>query len=519
MGEAKQENKKEISSASSQPENFPKPSSAKPQQSNAPSQAPPENLQPPNSPAQIPSADLQPIKAPPPKEPTPAFIKKIEKINKENPCLIHDISSCVRCGRCAIACQKIQGLSPMEFEEGSHRWKFCPTISHSENAAFCVYCGQCILACPNGSIKEKEHINEVRAAISDPSKIVIAQTAPAVRASLGETQGMPAGSLITGKMVAALRRLGFDKVMDTAFAADLTIMEEGNEFIGRLEKNENLPLITSCCPAWVRYAEKFFPQMLPNLSSCKSPHQMFGAIAKTYYAKKSNLDPKNIVVVSIMPCIAKKFECSRPEMNSSGYKDVDYVLTTRELGKMLKEANIELRALPDEFFDHAMGAASGAGTIFGASGGVMEAALRTVADKLDTAELPKIDYEQVRGMDGTRTATIEINSKKINVAVVHGLKNAKALLEKVQSGEQKLHFIEIMACPGGCIAGGGQPIPTNPEIVKKRAAALYHQDLILPLRKSHKNPEIIALYNEFLQTPGSEKAHKLLHTIYAKREN
>jgi len=451
--------------------------------------------------------------------PTPDFLNKISQLNKINPCLIHNPSSCIRCGRCALACQKTQGLSPIEFEEGSHRWKHCPTLSHKENAAFCVYCGQCALACPNGSIKEKENIDDVRKAISAPSKIVIAQTAPAIRASLGETQGMPAGSLITGKMVCALRRLGFDKVMDTAFSADLTILEEGTEFIQRLEKNENLPLITSCCPAWILYAEKFFPQMLSNLSSCKSPHQMFGAIAKTYYAQKNNLNPKDIVVVSIMPCTAKKFECSRPEMNSSGFKDVDFVLTTRELGKMLKESDIELRTLPDEFFDPLMGSASGAGTIFGAAGGVMEAALRTVADKLEGADLPKIDYTKVRGLEGVKFATIEIKSKKINIAAVSGLKNAKAFLEKVQSGEQKLHFIEIMACPGGCIAGGGQPIPTNPEIAQKRAMALYHQDAILPLRKSHKNPEIISLYSEFLNSPGSQKSHKLLHTKYSKIEN
>lgn len=451
--------------------------------------------------------------------PTQEFLDNVSGINKKNPCLIHNPSACVRCGRCALACQKTQGLSPIEFEEGSHKWKYCPTLSHEENASFCVYCGQCALACPTGAIKERENIEDVKRAISDPSKIVIAQTAPAIRASLGETQGMPPGSLITGKVVCALRRLGFDKVMDTSFCADLTVMEEGSEFMQRLAQNRNLPILTSCCPAWIRYAEKFFPDMLANLSSCKSPHQMFGALAKTYYAKKNGADPKNIVVVSIMPCIAKKFECARSEMNSSGFRDVDFVLTTRELGKMLKEANIELRALPDEFFDSVMGSASGAGTIFGASGGVMEAALRTVADKIEGKDLPDIEYTQVRGIEGVRFSTVEIGSKKINVAIVHGLKNAKTLLEKVKAGEQKLHFIEIMACPGGCVGGGGQPIPTNPEIAKKRALALYHQDAILPLRKAHKNPEIISIYSEFLGTPGSEKAHKLLHTTYKKIES
>ncbi|MFH1307204.1 MAG: [FeFe] hydrogenase, group A [Candidatus Micrarchaeota archaeon] len=458
-------------------------------------------------------------KTPPKKTPTPAFVKRIEKISQSDPCLFHDVFKCTRCGRCAIACQKIQGLSPMEFDEGSHRWKFCPTISHGPNVAFCVYCGQCILACPNSTIMEKEHIQEVRNAISNPEKIVIAQTAPAIRASIGETQGMPPGTLLTGRMIAALRRLGFDKVLDTAFGADLTIMEEANELIERINSGKNLPMTTSCCPAWIRYVERFFPNLLSNVSSCKSPHQMFGTIAKTYYAKKHSLNPANIVVVSIMPCVAKKFECLRPEMNSSGYKDVDYVLTTRELGKMLNNANIKLHTLPDEFYDPVMGSASGGGTIFGATGGVMEAVLRTAADRLEGKELKKIEYSEVRGLEGVRKASVQLGGKKINIAIVHGLVNAKKLLEEVQKKKTNLHFIEIMACPGGCVGGGGQPIPTNPEIVKKRALAIYHQDAILPLRKSHKNPEIISLYKEFLSHPGSEKSHKLLHTKYRERKS
>jgi len=451
-------------------------------------------------------------------EPSASFLKILEAENRQNPSLCHDASKCTRCGRCAIQCQKIQGLSPMEFEEGSHRWKVCPTLSHGPNRAFCVYCAQCSLACPTGAISEKSSLQEVKNAIADASKFVIVQTAPAVRASLGETQGMPAGSLITGKVVSALRRLKFDKVLDTDFGADLTIMEEAHELLQRLEKNQNLPLITSCCPAWVKYAEHFYPSLLNNISTCKSPHQMFGAIAKSYYAKKLNLSPEKITVVSIMPCTAKKFECLRPEMQNSGFRNVDYVLTTSELGKWLQEEKIELRALPDEFYDDLMGASSGAGAIFGASGGVMEAALRCASEKLEGKKIENPEFSQVRGEDGVREATVQAGGKTLNLAIAHGLKNSKKLLEDIKNKKSKYHFIEIMACPGGCAGGGGQPIPTNPEIVKKRKLALYHQDAILTLRKPQDNPQIISLYNEFLEEPGSKKAHELLHTTYGARE-
>ncbi|PIT84784.1 ferredoxin [Candidatus Micrarchaeota archaeon CG10_big_fil_rev_8_21_14_0_10_45_29] len=452
-------------------------------------------------------------------EPSASFLKTLETENRQNPSLFHDASKCTRCGRCAIQCQKIQGLSPMEFEEGSHRWKYCPTLSHGPNRAFCVYCGQCALACPTGAISEKSSLQEVKNAIADSSKFVIVQTAPAVRASLGETQGMPAGSLITGKVVAALRRLKFDKVLDTDFGADLTIMEEAQELVQRIEKNENLPLITSCCPAWVKYAEHFYPSLLNNISSCKSPHQMFGAIAKSYYAKKLGISPEEIIVVSIMPCTAKKFECLRPQMQNNGLRNVDYVLTTRELGKWLSEEKIELRSLPDEFYDDLLGASSGAGAIFGATGGVMEAALRAAAEKIEGKKIESVEYSQVRGEEGIREATVQLGGKTLNLAIAHGLKNSKKLLEDIKNKKSKYHFIEIMACPGGCVGGGGQPIPTNVQIVKKRKLALYHQDAILPLRKPQENPQIISLYKEFLGEPGSKKAHELLHTTYGERKS
>jgi NADH-quinone oxidoreductase subunit G/NADP-reducing hydrogenase subunit HndD len=431
--------------------------------------------------------------------------------------LCRDSSKCIHCGKCVQKCREVQGVNAIGIANRSHSIEVCSIFGENIGDIACTFCGQCSNVCPTGAIKEHEFTSEVKAAIKDSNKFVIVQTAPATRATVGETQGMPPGSLVTGKMVAALRRLGFNAVLDTNFGADLTIMEEGTELIGRLQKGGVFPMITSCCPGWVKYIEHFFPEQLAHLSSCKSPHQMFGAIAKTYYAQKKKLDPANMIVVSIMPCTAKKFEAGREEMCASGYRDVDYVLTTRELGKWLNSENIILKDLPDEDYDPILGYGSGAAVVFGATGGVMEAALRTVTDILEKKDLAKIDYHEVRGMKEIKEATLTIAGKELNVAIAHGLKNARKIMQDIKDGKSKYHFIEIMACPGGCIGGGGQPIPTTKEIVKKRASAIYHQDKILPIRKSHKNPEILQLYKDFLDKPGSEKAHHLLHTRYKMR--
>lgn len=369
---------------------------------------------------------------------------------------------------------------------------------------------------------QKDNTKEVFEALADPSKHVIVQTAPAVRATLGEEFGMPIGTNVTGKMVASLRRLGFDMVFDTDFAADLTIMEEANEFLDRVENNGVLPLITSCSPGWIKYCEHYYPDMIPNLSTCKSPQQMFGAITKTYYAQKNNIDPKDIVMVSIMPCTAKKFEIDRDHQDAAGMADVDHALTVRELARMIKKTGLNFNNLPDEEFDNPLGVSTGAGVIFGASGGVMEAALRTAAEKLSGQELESLDFHEVRGCAGVKEATYNINGMDINVAVASGLSNAKALLEKIKSGEGNYHFIEIMGCEGGCINGGGLPI--QPALVRNfenigatRAKALYDIDANAPLRKSHDNPIIKNLYDEYLGEPGSSKAHHILHTEYVKR--
>jgi len=445
------------------------------------------------------------------------FEEKKKTVDDLSPSLVRDNSKCILCGKCVQKCQQVQNVNAIGFIGRSHFSEIAPPFNHSLNAVSCIFCGQCSNVCPTGAIKEKEHIEEVKAAILDPNKIVVVQTAPAVRATLGETQGMPPGSLVTGKIVVALKQLGFDKVLDTAFAADLTIIEEGTGLIQRIKEKGILPMITSCSPGWIKFIEHFYPDLLPHLSSCKSPQQMFGAIVKTYYAEKNNIDPKNIVCVSIMPCTAKKYECTRPGMDSSGQQDVDYVLTTRELGKWLNEEGVKLSVLPDEQYDPLMGEASGAGTIFGATGGVMEAALRYVADKLEGKELDRLDYTQVRGFESVKESTVNIAGTKLNVAVVNGVGNVRKLLDDITAGKSKYHFIEVMACVGGCIGGGGQPMPTTRDIIKKRAEALYKADSALPVRKSHKNPEIIKLYADYLGEPGSKKARKLLYTKYVKR--
>jgi NADH-quinone oxidoreductase subunit G/NADP-reducing hydrogenase subunit HndD len=389
----------------------------------------------------------------------------------------------------------------------------------------CVYCGQCINVCPVAALREKNDIERVWDAIEDPDMHVVVQTAPAVRAGLGEEFGMPIGSRVTGKMVASLRRLGFDKVFDTNFAADLTIMEEGHELLGRIQNGGTLPMITSCSPGWIRFCEFNYPEFLDNLSSCKSPQQMFGALMKSYYTEKFDIDPKKMFVVSIMPCTSKKTESAREEMNVNGVRDVDAVLTTRELAKMIKQARLEFDMLPDEDFDPAMGEYTGAGVIFGATGGVMEAALRTVADVLSGEELKDIEYNAVRGVDADiKEATVSVGGLDVNVAVVHGTGNARKLLDMINAGEAPdYHFIEVMGCSGGCVTGGGQPqqspkVKDRIDLRVERAMALYQEDTIMPSRKSHENTQVQKLYDEYLGKPNGHKAHELLHTHYQKRE-
>jgi iron-only hydrogenase group A len=395
----------------------------------------------------------------------------------------------------------------------------------------CTSCGQCALVCPTAAIVERDDTEEVFADIYDKDKYVVVQTAPAIRVGIGEAMGMDQGALVTGQMVSALRRLGFDKVFDTQFTADLTIMEEGHELIDRIKNGGSLPMVTSCSPGWIKFIEHFFPKSLEHLSSCKSPQQMFGAVAKTYYAEKMGIDPRKLVVISIMPCTAKKFECKRPEMNSAfnywqnklgltdadTFQDVDYVLTTRELAKMFKKTGIDFEHLPSEEFDQPLGISTGAGVIFGATGGVMEAAVRTAYEVLTGKPLPSIDLNQVRGFEGIREAELEINGQKIKVAVAHTLKNARTLLEQIEEGKSPYAFIEVMTCPGGCLGGGGQPIPTTWEIRQKRAASIYEEDRHHEIRKSHENPAIKAIYEEFLHEPLGHVSHELLHTGYVER--
>ena len=444
------------------------------------------------------------------------------------PSLVRDTSKCILCGRCVARCQNAHGTGILGFEKRGFSTIVAPAAERSFSETPCILCGQCVSECPTGALSEKSEIEKVDAAML-AGKHVVVQTAPAVRAALGEEFGMPVGTAVTGKMVAALKRLGFDKVYDTNFAADLTIMEEGTELLGRIQNGGTLPMITSCSPGWINYAEYNYGDLLGHLSSCKSPHQMQGAIIKSYYAEKNGLDPKDIFVVSIMPCTAKKDEKERDQMQVDGIKDVDAVLTTRELARMIKRAGIIFNRLPDEEFDQdLMGDYTGAGVIFGVTGGVMEAALRTVYFVLTGKEHEAIKFEAVRGFEGIREASLEINDMTVNVAIAHGMKNAKVLLDEIREGKSKYHFIEVMGCPGGCIAGGGQPIirscflPNEDDDIldtykEKRANALYSEDERQTLRQSHKNPQIQKLYDDFLGKPNSHKAHELLHTTYEAR--
>ena len=445
------------------------------------------------------------------------------KIDDLSPSIVRDFNKCILCRRCVAACKNVQGIGAIDCINRGFESCISTVGDKSLNDVNCTNCGQCIQACPTGALHEKETIKDVWVKLKDPDTYVIAQTAPAVRVALGEEFGMPIGTNVTGKMVTSLKRLGFDKVFDTNTGADLTIMEEAHEFIERFKSNENLPMITSCSPGWIKYIEMNYPELLSHLSTCKSPHEMFGAILKTYYSKKMGIDANKIYVVSIMPCIAKKFESKRPEMKNEELWNVDNVITTRELSRMIKQANIEFENLEESQFDDPMGEATGAGAIFGTTGGVMEAALRTAQDTLTGKDLPQIDFEEVRGGEGIKKAIVNIGGKDIKVVAASGLKNAQIILEEIKSGKADYQFVEIMACPGGCIMGGGQPIKSSKirreiDVRALRANALYKIDEKSTIRKSHENPVIKKLYEEFLQEPGSNIAHELLHTQYHERK-
>lgn len=450
-------------------------------------------------------------------------------VDRLTPSIVRDTSKCILCGRCVERCKNAHGLGVLGFEKRGFNTIVAPAEDRSFANSPCILCGQCVSVCPTGALMEVSEIEKVDAAFK-AGKYVVVQTAPAVRAALGEEFDMPIGTLVTGKMVSALKRLGFKKVFDTNFGADLTIMEEATELLSRVTNKGVLPMITSCSPGWVNYAEYYYGDLLPHLSSCKSPHEMFGAILKSYYAEKNGIDPKDMFVVSIMPCTAKKYEKERPELSVNGLRDVDAVLTTRELGKLIKRSGINFAKLPDSEFDNdIVGDYTGAGVIFGTTGGVMEAALRTAAFKLTGEELKAVDLHEVRGFEGIKEASYNLAGLEVKVAVAHGMKNAKVLLDQIREGNSPYHFIEIMGCPGGCVAGGGQPyvkpcfLPNEDADIldtfkAKRAGALYQEDESKALRVSHKNPQIIALYDEYLGEPNSHKAHELLHTHYHAKE-
>ncbi|MEA3447774.1 MAG: NADH-dependent [FeFe] hydrogenase, group A6 [Bacteroidota bacterium] len=469
------------------------------------------------------------------------FLKLVEEkgytIDNLSPAIIKDDSKCIRCQRCVRTCTQIQSISALAVINKGDEQKISTFLDKPMHSVVCTNCGQCVLHCPTGALVEKNYIDQVWDAINDPELHVVVQTAPAVRIGLGEDLDLEPGNRVTGKMVAALRRLGFNSVLDTDFTADLTIMEEGTELLTRLKKalvdkdeSVKLPMTTSCSPGWIKFIEHKYPEYLDNVSTCKSPQQMFGPLAKTFYAEKKHLDPKKMVSVSIMPCTAKKYEADRPEMRASGFKDVDYVLTTRELAAMIRQAGINFSALENENYDSIMGKSTGAAVIFGATGGVMEAALRTAYEIATGREVPfdNLNIVPVRGLGGVKEASVKIENVKpewdflegvtLNCAIAHGLANAKKLMDKVKAGEANYHFIEIMACPGGCLGGGGQPMPVSDEIRQKRMEAIYEEDESLEFRKSHDNPEIQAIYKEFLGEPLGHKSHKLLHTTYKKRK-
>ncbi len=433
--------------------------------------------------------------------------------------IVKDANKCIMCRRCETMCNEVQTCGILSAISRGFDAFVGPAFNIPMVESSCTYCGQCVAVCPTAALTEVNHTDKVWEALNDPDKYVVVQTAPAIRVALGELFGMEEGTIVTGKLATALRRMGFDAVFDTDFAADLTIMEEASELIHRIENNGTLPMLTSCCPAWVKFIEHQFPELLDIPSSCKSPHIMLGTVAKTYYAEKIGIDPQKMVVVSIMPCIAKKAEAKRPELTKDEESNVDIVVTTRELAAMLKEAGMDFPNLPDSDFDRPLGETTGASVIFGTTGGVIEAAIRTAYDWMTGDDLEKVDFKQLRGMEGIREATVKINDMDLNIGIAHGLGNARKLLEDIRDGKSQYHAIEIMACPGGCIGGGGQPYHHgNAKVVKKRQEAIYREDKNKKLRKSHENPEIIKLYKEYLGKPYSHKAHELLHTHYEARE-
>ena len=443
-----------------------------------------------------------------------------------SPSIIRDVDKCILCRRCEMVCNEVQTVGALSAVNRGFMAVVAPAFEMNLEKSPCTYCGQCVSVCPTGALTEVDHSNEVLRVLSNPKKTVVVQTAPAVRAALGEEFGLEPGTLVTGKLVAALRRLGFDYVFDTDFSADLTIMEEGTELLNRLkghlagDSNVRIPLLTSCCPGWVNFFEHNFPDLLDVPSTAKSPQQMFGAIAKSYFAEKIGVSREDLIVVSIMPCLAKKYECQRDEFKVDGNPDVDYSISTRELAAFIKQANIDFLGLPDEEFDDPLGESSGAGVIFGNTGGVIEAACRTAYELYTGKTLDKVEFHELRGMEGIRSATVDFDGLKLNIGIAHGLGNARKLLDEVRAGKSQYHAIEIMACPGGCISGGGQPYThLKEEILVKRTAALYTEDQRKAIRKSHENPSIIKLYNEFLGEPGSHRAHSLLHTEYFPKSN
>lgn len=466
------------------------------------------------------------------------LVKEEDKIPDISSAAIQkDDSKCIRCQRCVRTCTELQSVSALAVVHKGDHQRISTFLNKPLDDVVCTNCGQCINRCPTGALTERTYIDNVWDAINNPNIHTVVQTAPAVRIGLGEDLGIEPGHRVTGRMVAALKALGFDSVLDTDFTADLTIMEEGTELLTRLkkalvDKDETvaLPMMTSCSPGWIKFQEHMFPSLLPNLSTCKSPQQMFGPLAKTYYAQKKGLKAENMISISVMPCTAKKFEAERPEMRGSGYQDVDYVITTRELAMMVKQAGIDFEKLEEEHYDNIMGESTGAAVIFGATGGVMEAALRTAYELVTGNEIPfqNLNITPVRGMEGVREAELTIKGTvpewnflegaTLKVAIAHGLANARVLMEKVESGKADYHFIEVMGCPGGCLGGGGQPIPTSPEIRAKRAEAIYAEDASMPIRKSHENPEILAIYEDFLGEPLGHKSHDLLHTHYKPRK-
>lgn len=454
------------------------------------------------------------------------------KLDNISAAIVRDNDKCILCGRCIEVCREVQGVSAIDYAGRSQGSRVAVFGDRSLADSVCVSCGQCTVVCPTGALTERDETDEVLALLRDPDKVVIVETAPAIRASLGEALGMDAGALVTGRMAAALRRLGFARVFDTQFAADLTIMEEGNELLARIAGTAKgkLPMLTSCSPGWISFIETFYPELLPHVSSCKSPQQMFGAIAKSWWAEKEGIDPAKLVVVSIMPCTAKKAEAKRPEMNdawrwwkdkgrkSEPYQDVDYALSTRELARMIRRVGLDFARLPEEAFDDPLGASTGAATIFAATGGVMEAAVRTAYELVTGEALPGIELKAVRGFEGVKSATLALAGKELTVGVAHTLKNARAVLDGIAAGTSPYSFVEIMTCPGGCIGGGGQPVLPDWEKRRLRAEAIYHEDRKLQFRKSHENPAVAALYKDFLGQPLGHLSHELLHTEYKRKE-